>query len=226
VGGDRRFQLTDHVADLSEPQPCPELDLQQRHPGLVEACAVRGDPVAVAGGLEHIAAVEPQRGGAQVDGTLVVSGLAQPRRGGRCAQGGERVHVGRFDVERVAALAAGDYGRAAERPAQHRDLRLQCVAAGADAVGSPEVLDEPVGPDEFARLEREAHHQLGCLAGGDGHVPPVAGDLEGTQHRHGKHLPSVCLPEPGRCQVAVSGSSVPPWTVRACASISRSCSAS
>ena len=41
VGGDRRLELPDHVAGLPEPQPRPELDLQQRQPGLVEACPVR-----------------------------------------------------------------------------------------------------------------------------------------------------------------------------------------
>ncbi len=136
-----------------EPQSRPELDLQERHPGLFEARPVWGDPFAVAGGLQDVAAVQAQRRGAQLDGSGVVPGFEQPRCNGRCAQRGERVDVGRFYGERVATVAADDRGRVAECPTQHRDLRLQRVTTGADSLRCPEVLDERVGPDELTRLQ-------------------------------------------------------------------------
>ena len=159
-----RFQLTDHVADVAEPQPRRELRLDELHPRLFEPCPVRVDPLAVTGGRQHIPAVQPQRRRAQVGGAAVVAGVEQTRRRGRVAQHGERIDLGRLDGERVAAIAADDHGRIPERPAQLGDLRLQRVAAGVDCVGGPQVVDEPVGAHEHAGLEREAHQQLRCLA--------------------------------------------------------------
>ena len=222
---DRCLEVTDHVADLTEPQPRPEGDLEERRPGLFKACPVRGDPSAITGGLEHIAAVQPQRRSTQVSGTEVVSGLEQSRRGGRCAQRGERVDVGRCDRERVAAIATADHGRVAERPAQHRDLRLQRVASRAEAVRRPQVRNEPIHPDQLPVLEGETHHQLRRLAAGDLYAPAVAGDLEDTQHRDGNHRPSLSPPGRDWCQVAVSGSSAHASTVSPCPPTSRSCSA-
>ena len=53
---DRRFQVDDHVADVAEPQPRCELDLEQRHPYLFELRPVRFDPVA-GGRLQDVASV-------------------------------------------------------------------------------------------------------------------------------------------------------------------------
>ena len=76
-----RFQLADHVADVAEPQPRRELGLDELHPRLFEPGPVRVDPVAVAGGRQHIAAEQRQRRRAQVGGAAVVAGVEQPRRG-------------------------------------------------------------------------------------------------------------------------------------------------
>jgi hypothetical protein len=72
----------------------PKLDLEELDAGPFEACSVRGDPVALAGGLEHIAPVEGQRRDTQVSSARVVAVPEEAAgRGGRSAEHGEPVDI-------------------------------------------------------------------------------------------------------------------------------------
>ena len=151
VRRDGRFQLADHVADVAEPQPRRELGLDELRPCLVESCPVRGDPIAVAGGVQHLAAVHRQGRRAQLGGATVVAVVEQTRRGVGVAQHRERVDLGRVDRELIAAIAADDHARIPERLAQPRDLRLQGVAARVRRAGRPTGLRRA---DRCARARR------------------------------------------------------------------------
>ena len=135
---------------------------------------MRLDPVAVAGGRQEVASIQLQGRGAEVGRARVVAGIEQPGRGGRVVQHRERVDLGRVDGELIAAIAALDQRRIAERPAQPGDLRLQRVAPGGDGPATPQVVDEPVGAHEHTGLDREAHQQLGGLSPRHRHELAVA----------------------------------------------------
>ena len=213
VGGHRRLQLADQVAGVAQLQQRGEPDLDQLHPRLVEPRPVRDRPVAVAGAREEVAAVQVQGRLAQLGGAAVVAGVEPPRRGGRVAQGDERVDLRRLGRELVAVLAAGDHERIPERAAQPGDLRLQRVPA---RVGGPvpQLVDEPVGPDEQPGVEREAHQQLRRLAARHRQGLTVACDLNRAQHRDPQHRESV-WPAAGRGP-GVSGVSAGPRRLVAC----------
>ena len=56
-----RFELADHLARGAEIEPCRELVLDETETDLLEAGAVRDDPVAVTGAGEDLAAEHGQR---------------------------------------------------------------------------------------------------------------------------------------------------------------------
>ena len=99
---------------------------------------MRDDPIAVAGAERArrrgtSSSVDAHRSAAPRSSPRV----EQRRRRGGVPQHGERVDVGRVDGEHVAAVAADDHRRIAERPAQLGDLRLQRVAARVDGIVRP-----------------------------------------------------------------------------------------
>ena len=191
IGRDRCFQLADHVADVAERQPRREVDLDEFRPGLIEPGSVRADPSAIAGGLEHIPAIQLQRRRTEVGRAAVVAGLEQTRRTCRGVQRGERIDLGRLQGQRIAAVAARDHWRIPERSTQHGHLRLQRVAPSVDATSCPQVVDEPIRADQHPALEREAYQQLRCLSARHPHRPAVARDLERAEQRDPQHVTRV-----------------------------------
>ena len=110
VGGGRDggLQLSDHDAEVAQPQPCRELDLEELEAGLLETRSVRGDPVPLPGSLEHLALEPVQRRQAQVSSATVVAIGEEAGRGGRGVEHRERVDVRAVDLEGVAAATADD----------------------------------------------------------------------------------------------------------------------
>ena len=73
VGGDRRFQLADHVTGLAQLGTGREPRLDQLQLSLFESCPVRGDPITIAGTHEEVAAEHRQRRSAQFSGRTKVA---------------------------------------------------------------------------------------------------------------------------------------------------------
>ena len=199
VRRDGRLQLADHV--VPELRAGREPGLDELHARLLEPGPVGRGPVA--GRRQQLARVALR---AQLGRAASIAGV-EPLGGGRgVAEQAERVDRARLDREPVAALAAGDHRRVAERPPQPRDLRLQRVAVRRGA--RPQLVEQAVRAHEDPGLEREAHQQLRRLAARHRHGPPVAADLDGPQHRDLQHVRSLW---PG-----VSEVSAPIWRVAAC----------
>ena len=196
VGGDGRLQLADHVV-FPEPHAGRELRRDEMQARLVEPAAVRLGPVAGRG--QQLAAVARQRRGAQLGRGAGLAGVEPLRRRGGVGEHDDGVDGRRVDGERVAAVAAHDRLRIAERATEPGDLRLQRVGAGVDRVGAPQLVDEPVRAHPHPGVEREAHQQLGGPAARDREAPAVAADLDRAQHRDLEHAPSLW-----RCQRRVS----------------------
>ena len=112
VRGHGGFQLVDRR--VPEAHLRRELGLDQRRARLLDPCPVRGGPVA--GRRQHRAAVERQRGCAQLRCAALVAGLQPPGRGGGVAEHAQRVDGVRFDREPVAAVGSGDQGRIPAAP--------------------------------------------------------------------------------------------------------------
>ncbi len=92
-----------------------------------------------------------------------------------------------FQRQGVASAVSGQQGGIAEHPAQLRHLGLQGVPADRDGLIPPEVLDQPVGPDRLAGVQREPHQQLARFPGRDPDPEAVAAYLDRPQHGHEEH---------------------------------------
>ena len=138
---------------------------------------------------------------------------APPGLGHRAGQpgGAGDVDVVGIDVEEVAAPLGDDGMRIAERPAQLRDLRLQGVAGGGDGGVGPQVLDQAVGRDARASVERQPHQQLRRPSRRHGSQHPVAAHLDRPEDGDGEHRGSLGS-GPDR-QAIVSSSSAPAPTM-------------
>ena len=189
--GDQRLELTDDAAGRVELGAGGELGFEQPESQLVEPAAVGRDPVTVAGGRQQVAAEQRQRLGRQRLHAGHVT--APPSLGHRAGQpgGAGDVDVVGIDVEEVAAPLGHDGMRIAERPAQLRHLRLQGVAGGGDGGARPQVLDQAVGRDARASVERQPHQQLRRPTRRHGSQHPVAAHLDRSEDGDGEHRGSL-----------------------------------
>ena len=201
VGRHGGLQLADH-GRRPELQPRRELGLDELHARLLEPGAVRSGPVA---GRRGSTSPRKRCSAAALSSAAPRSspGVEPPSGGGGVAQDAERVDGVRLDREPVAAVAAGDHRRVAQRPAQPGDLRLQRVAAAWRRPAQRSSRSRSA-LHEHAGLEREAHQQLRRLAARHRQEPAVASDLDGAQHRDLEHRAESTAVS-ARCQRRVSG---------------------
>ena len=93
--------------------------------------------------------------------------------------------------ERVAVTGADDEVLVAECATQLRDLRLQRVLARRPG---PEVLDQRVGAHPGARVESQAHQELGGLTRRQVHAYAVPVDLDLAEHPDCQHSSTLWRP--------------------------------
>ena len=131
--------------------------------------------------------------------------LAQPPRGGlriaglqrRTAVGGERleareVELGTAEAQLVAARARQQLRPRRQPRPQQRHVALQRLARRRRDALTPEVVDQPVGRQDLARMEQEDRQQRARLGPFQRQRPIAADRLERSQypelHRCGDHL--------------------------------------
>ena len=197
------FQLSDHLAAGAKIDPGREQVLEQTHPRLLEPRALGMQPVTVADVDQHLPPEQREAlTGQRHRGGWVTGPSCRSRRGSQ-AHNSQRVDAARVDVQGVTAPLASEQIRLVQRPSKLGHLGLECVPAGAGRV-CPNVLDQPIGAHDPARIQRQPDEHLGGLAlrQPDPHI--VAGQLDRAKNGHRQHPSRVCAP-PARRRRPLSG---------------------
>ena len=169
--GDERLELADHLAVPARGQ-------------VVRRSPARAPPAAAppAGGSPRPRTARRRRRPAAGRATAPAPRAARPRR--PAARSAAR-RARRAEPQLVAAPARDDLRAVAarrQRLAQLRDVHLHHLGRRRRRLLAPQPVDQTLGRDRRALVEREHRQQRARLARADGDRPPVDAGLHGSQH--------------------------------------------
>ncbi len=175
------LQLCHDLAAGTQIHPPREDPLGQGQPNLLEAGAVRREPVPELG--QHVPAEQRE-----TSPRCGERGRRILRRGGGGARRRQPAQLGGVDGRRrqgeSVAVTLADHQLPPDGPTQLGHLRLQRVAGRRLA---PQVLDQGVDPDGAPHVQRQPGQQLGRLARRHRQRHTVPARFDRSEHPDGEH---------------------------------------